>query len=612
MSEKVMSEKQQFLFVRHGETVGNLEQIAHGQTESPLNDRGVRQAQSTAEMLRGWDTQYHRVYTSPLSRAHHTGQHIAEALGLPIDTHDDLVEGFLGDWEGITYEELNEVGFAKHSIRDDDFRGHNGESPNQLADRMASVLEEIKAQHPDENIIFVSHGAAIAHLLARLMDTTPAFGHQYIMHNSAVTEITFHGDDDKPELSTLNFHEHLPDDLKADPMRRRQKAKTTAALPKTALPKTMDDLTNDWLQKIMSPSLDGATITGFTAQVIGVGEGFMGQLARVALTYDQDSDTAPQSLIAKFASTSSETREMARDQNLYRREIGFYRDIGQDVGIRVPVCYYSDFDEETQYFVMLLEDMAPGEPSDQVVGTSKETSRQVIERFARLHAKWWNSSKLDDYGWAKWIINEMPMSEALSRLQQSIERVEKTGEFDAYPEMKRLMRLLPPLFRMQPAPPFPFSLTHGDLRSDNIIQVSEAGGEFCVLDWQLAGKGDPVNDIARWMAQSITIEDRKDTEQELLKLYHEKLIEHGVTGYSYKKFINAYKMNLVVILVMFSMTMEGVDRSTDRAKALFHQFYSRLDSALVDWELEKLLKVLPLLTPFIKLSTWLKMLFKPN
>ena len=172
------------------------------------------------------------------------------------------------------------------------------------------------------------------------------------------------------------------------------------------------------------------------------------------------------------------------------------------------------------------------------------------------------------------------------------------------------MYLLPPLFRMQPAPPYPFSLTHGDLRSDNIIQPSAAGGEFCVIDWQLAGKGDPVNDIARWMAQSISVEDRKETEQELLKLYHDKLVENGVTGYSYKAFINGYKMNLVVILVMFSMSMDSVDQSSQRAKALFHQFYARLDSALVDWEIEKVLKVLPLLLPFIKLSTWLKTLFR--
>jgi thiamine kinase-like enzyme len=427
------------------------------------------------------------------------------------------------------------------------------------------------------------------------------------MHNSAITEITFHDGDDKPELSTLNFHEHLPEDLIANPMQDERAAKTKAGPPLT-----VDDLTTDWVQQAMSPYTGGATITAIDTQVIGVSEGFMGQLARVGLTYADEPSQTPHSIIAKFAATNSDTREMARQQNLYRREIGFYRDIGQEVGIRVPQCYYSHFDEETQFFVMLLEDMAPGEPSDQVQGTSRGTSREVVERFARLHAKWWNSDKLDDYDWAKWIINEMPMDEASARLRESITQVEKTGEFDRYPEMKRLMYLLPPLFRMQPAPPYPHSLTHGDLRSDNIIQPSEQGGEFCVLDWQLAGKGDPINDLARWLVQSISIEDRKATEQDLLKLYYDQLLAHGVTGYSYRKFINGYKMNLVVILVMFSMTMEGIDRSSDRAQALFHQFYSRLDSALVDWEIEKLLKALPLLLPFIKFSTWIKLLLKPK
>jgi broad specificity phosphatase PhoE len=215
-----MSRIQHLLFVRHGETVGNLEKIAHGQSESPLNERGVRQAEITAQMLRDWERDYHRVITSPLSRAHHTGQHIARSLELPIDIHEDLAEGSLGDWEGVTYQELDDFGFAKHSIRDDHFRGHNGESPIQLGDRMARALSEIRGRHPGENIILVSHGAAIAHLIARLLVTRPAFGHQYLMHNSAVTELAFEDGQDKPELSTLNFHDHLPEDLKIDPTRR--------------------------------------------------------------------------------------------------------------------------------------------------------------------------------------------------------------------------------------------------------------------------------------------------------------------------------------------------------------------------------------------------------
>jgi len=372
------------------------------------------------------------------------------------------------------------------------------------------------------------------------------------------------------------------------------------------LPLTVDELTTDWLQFALGDVLKDARIEEFEPEVIGVGEGFMGQLARISLRYADDGSDAPRSVIAKFASTRSDTREMARDQNLYQREIGFYRDIGDGVGVPVPTCYYSALLEDSNRFVMLLEDLAPGIPSDQVEGTSRQTSREVIEQFAKLHAKWWNSDKLGDYDWAKWVIKETPIEQALGLFNESMKQAEATGKFDAYPEMKRLMPYLPPLFKLNPAPPFPFTLTHGDLRSDNIIEPSPEGGRFAIIDWQLAGIGDPVNDIARWLVQSISIEDRRATEQELLKLYHDKLIEYGVKGYSYKKFINNYKTNLIVVLLMFSMSMDAIDQSSDRAKALFHQFYSRLDAALVDWEIEKPLKALPYIYPFIKVSLLLK------
>ncbi len=218
-----MTRVQHLLLVRHGETVGNLEQIAHGQTDSPLNERGLRQAAMTAEMLREWSRDYHRVVTSPLSRAHDTGQAIAAALALPIRTHPGLIEGSLGDWEGVTYQQLDAFEFGKRSVRDDDFRGHNGESPNQLGSRMAGAVSEIRATHSDENLILVSHGAAIAHLIARLLGTRPAFGHQYIMHNAAVTELAFEAQVETPELVVLNAHEHLPPDLKIAPGTREGK-----------------------------------------------------------------------------------------------------------------------------------------------------------------------------------------------------------------------------------------------------------------------------------------------------------------------------------------------------------------------------------------------------
>ena len=356
----------------------------------------------------------------------------------------------------------------------------------------------------------------------------------------------------------------------------------------------------------MADVLEGATLEGFSSEIIGVGEGFMGQLARVSLSYVDGSAGAPSSVIAKFASLKPETREMARDQNAYQREIGFYRDIGHGVGVPVATCYYSELKEDTNHFVMLLEDLAPGVSSDQVVGTSKETSREVVEQFAKLHAKWWNSDALNEYDWAKWVMKEVPIEHGLALLDENMKQVKETGKFDAYPEMKRLMPLLRPLFKLDPAPPFPFTLTHGDLRSDNIIEPSSEGGRFAVIDWQLAGIGDPVNDICRWLVQSISIKDRRETEQMLLELYHQKLVEHGVRKYSYKKFITDYKTNLIVVYLMFSMSMDAVDQSSDRAKALFHQFYSRIDAALVDWKIERQLKALPYVYPFIKMTIVLR------
>lgn len=210
------------MFVRHGETVGNQEEIAHGQSESPLNETGIAQAISTARMLTGWQPHYQRVYASPLSRAFDTAKHISDALHLPIHVHDGLQEGFLGDWEGVTYQQLGEFKFARRSIKDDDFSGHNGESPNQLARRMIDTINEIRSKHSNENIIIVSHGAAIAHAMAILLDTKPVFGYQYLMHNAAVTEISF-----SPEAKTehFNFHDHLPEHLRVEPIRSDQNVK---------------------------------------------------------------------------------------------------------------------------------------------------------------------------------------------------------------------------------------------------------------------------------------------------------------------------------------------------------------------------------------------------
>ena len=137
-------------------------------------------------------------------------------------------------------------------------------------------------------------------------------------------------------------------------------------------PLQAEEISVQWLNESMAAHLGNEKITGFDLDIIGVGEGFMGQLARVALTTEVQtandvigtSNPVPTTIVAKFAAQNEATREMAREQRYYHREIGFYQDIGQDVGIPVPDCYYALHIEESNHFVLLLQDLAPSVPSD--------------------------------------------------------------------------------------------------------------------------------------------------------------------------------------------------------------------------------------------------------
>ncbi len=371
-------------------------------------------------------------------------------------------------------------------------------------------------------------------------------------------------------------------------------------------PTCTDELSLDWLQGQLSQTYPETILDGYTLETIGIGQGFMGQLVRIQLSYQTLQADLPESIIAKFASPKPETRDLAAKMNYYGREIGFYRDFQSAPGIDIPACFTNEYDPVSNHFVLLLEDLAPATPTDQVEGNSESESERVIIEFAGLHSYWWNSESLLEASWTQSLVGAQPISETLDLFLNSVHQAEETQRFAAYPEMQRLIPMLRPLFRMEPPPPFPFTLVHGDLRSDNIFFPRNNKGEFKVIDWQCAGIGQPMTDIARWMTQSISIEQRRNTEHHLLQLYHQQLVKNGITNYSYKSMLNEYKLNLVVTLLMFSMSMDDIDQSSERAAPLFHAMYSRLDAALADWEVEKTLKILPYLIPFMKFSTWIK------
>ncbi len=153
---------------RHGETVWNSEHRMQGWQDSPLSERGVRQAEALRERLRDVDLDV--IYASPTGRAWQTAQIARGDRDISMVTCDALREIKLGIWDGRRIEDVEETHpealakFWKAPHRYEPIAG--GESFHALAERVYPAISEIVAAHPDGAVLVVSHTVTLKIVLA--------------------------------------------------------------------------------------------------------------------------------------------------------------------------------------------------------------------------------------------------------------------------------------------------------------------------------------------------------------------------------------------------------------------------------------------------------------
>lgn len=86
--------------LRHGQTVWNAEGRLQGHLDSPLTDRGQRQARAQGEILRRVLPAEVTVLSSPAGRSWQTAEIALAGLGLVPVAEPDLREVHLGRWQG--------------------------------------------------------------------------------------------------------------------------------------------------------------------------------------------------------------------------------------------------------------------------------------------------------------------------------------------------------------------------------------------------------------------------------------------------------------------------------------------------------------------------------
>ena len=145
-------------FVRHGQTVWNVENKICGATDSPLTAEGMNQARELANKIVDDGIQFDEILYSPLSRARDTAMEISKVTGIPARMEVRLIEQDFGKWESTP---RNGADF-KEAKKQFATTNEGGESMLKLCQRIYNLVDDLKADNGKVYLLVAHNGIARA------------------------------------------------------------------------------------------------------------------------------------------------------------------------------------------------------------------------------------------------------------------------------------------------------------------------------------------------------------------------------------------------------------------------------------------------------------------
>jgi len=148
------------LFIRHGETTGDVENRYGGDYDDHLSPKGQEQSKNLAEILKGKGIEV--IFASPLIRAQETAQAVAGQAGCEVVAKQDLKErNQYGILTGMNKDEVKEkYSELVEALKDRLNTIEGAESYEDFSERIASEFNKIVKEGEEEKgvIAIVSHG----------------------------------------------------------------------------------------------------------------------------------------------------------------------------------------------------------------------------------------------------------------------------------------------------------------------------------------------------------------------------------------------------------------------------------------------------------------------
>jgi probable phosphoglycerate mutase len=176
------------IFLRHGQAINNTQRILAGRTPGvPLTEKGVDQAEKAAKFLE--DMNISAIYSSPIERAKNTANIVGKHNSIDVRIDDRLIELDMGKFTGMPYDEI----FSSHgNVFMKFYKGeleiaHNGvETFADVKKRVLGMVDHVIENHPDENVVLVTHMDPIKAMLSTIISLSPENLFELIIANASL------------------------------------------------------------------------------------------------------------------------------------------------------------------------------------------------------------------------------------------------------------------------------------------------------------------------------------------------------------------------------------------------------------------------------------------
>lgn len=336
-----------------------------------------------------------------------------------------------------------------------------------------------------------------------------------------------------------------------------------------AIPTSLDQIDAAFLTDAL-----GKPVASVEQQRIAVGEGFLGELARLTLSYGDGAD-GPATLIAKIPTTDGGLKPIGLLLQVYEREARAYAEVIPELKVRTAKAVYNEWNVETEEFCLILEDVGHLHAGDHHAGGTLEQAKAAMLGAARMHARWWGN--VDQLDWVPPIDSPLNLS-----LQAMVEDalpsiVDQYGELLGADLVGHLERFVPTISDMLTQyGSVSRTLTHNDFRLDNMFFDD---GELVLIDWQLVGRGDGLGDIAPFLASNLDPELRRAHEHDLLRAYFETMSSMDAGYLHFDDLMRSYGINLNFWLAMWCYSAVTKGETTKRGEELFDRVIARVADA---------------------------------